>query len=138
MNRECQKKDWKSHKKACVPFVEKKVDDSATLPYPTSVKGISKEFKAYLEINFDNVIYADVIKGYEKCGRGLIARRDMKECDMVLEEEPVGCVPAFQVLGKKVCVNCYCSCDPYYECKLCKYCFCSEKCSKEGAASHKV
>ena len=138
MNRECQKKDWKSHKKACVPFVEKKVDDSATLPYPISVKGISKEFKEYLEINFDNVIYADVIKGYEKCGRGLIARRDMKECDMVLEEEPVGCVPAFQVLGKKVCVNCYCSCDPYYECKLCKYCFCSEKCSKEGAASHKV
>ena len=138
MNRECQKKDWKSHKKTCVPFVEKKVDDSATLPYLTSVTGISKEFKEYLEINFDNVIYADVIKGYEKCGRGLIARRDMKECDMVLEEEPVGCVPAFQVLGKKVCVNCYCSCDPYYECKLCKYCFCSEKCSKEGAASHKV
>ena len=138
MNRECQKRDWKFHKKTCIPFVEKKVNESATLSYPTSVKRISKEFKEYIEMSFDNIIYVDEIKGFEKCGRGLIAKRDMKECEIVLTEEPIASVPAFQVLGQKVCVNCYCSCEPYCECKLCKYCFCSEKCYKEGAEYHKV
>lgn len=121
------------HKTKCGSLRKKVLDTQSHSPKTN----ITPRLKNYIETMCQHVIYKQSIQGWEQVGRCLVAATEIKERDIILQEEPFETVPG-EI--QSACFHCGTICGNciYQECKDCHSLFCSKECFDQSEARHKV
>ena len=102
----------------------------------SSPRKVSDHLRHYIERNFKNVEVRDSLEPYKECERCLVATRDFRQRDLVLEEDGYVCIPVHTQKWYSCCHCLQFSSNPEYRCPICATCYCSLECKEADCGDH--